>query len=90
MSKTVPERQVAVAENEPMPVTIRGLVFRLAPTRGKQAEVGQRKEAGTPLSLNHSCAAEFFLFIIYVFIWVRWVLVATLGISNLCCSRRDV
>ena len=90
MSKTVPERQMAVAEKEPMPVAIRGLVFRLAPTRGKQAEVGQLKEAGTPLSFSHSCAAEFFLFIIYVCIWVHWVLVATLGISNLCYSRRDL
>ena len=73
-----------------MPLAICGLVFRLAPTRGKQAEVGQLKEAGTPLSFSHSCAAEFFLFIIYGFIWVHWVLVETLGISNLCCSRQDL
>ena len=45
-------------KKDPIPVVTNGLVLRLAQT-GKQAEVGQVKEAELPLGSNHCFAVEF-------------------------------
>ena len=51
MSKTVPERQVAVMEKGRMPVAIHSLVLRLAQTRGKQVQRGPTERGRDPAEL---------------------------------------
>lgn len=51
MSKTVPERQVAVLQKGRTPVAIHSLVLTLAQTRGKQVRGGPTERGRDPAEL---------------------------------------